>query len=114
MCMCVQLNGCCLMSVSILHRGQDNMVKWAGKYDFRNGDLYNIFSRTFQEVQHNIDKLKQIHINAVDRKIIIIIVSSNFPLPLFCTFIWVHSPLNSFGYWTLNKYYYYYLLLLYH
>ena len=24
----------------------------------------------------------------------------------------VHSPLNSFGYWTLNKYYYYYLLLL--
>ena len=20
----------------------------------------------------------------------------------------VHSPLNSFGYWTLNKYYYYY------
>ena len=24
----------------------------------------------------------------------------------------MHSPLNSFGYWTLNKYYYYYLLLL--
>ena len=23
-------------------------------------------------------------------------------------FIIVHSPLNSFGYWTLNKYYYYY------
>ena len=22
----------------------------------------------------------------------------------------VHSPLNSFGYWTLNKYYYYLLL----
>ena len=24
----------------------------------------------------------------------------------------VHSPLNSFGYWTLNKYYYYYCLCL--
>ena len=23
----------------------------------------------------------------------------------------VHSPLNSFGYWTLNKYYYYYIII---
>ena len=25
--------------------------------------------------------------------------------------MYVHSPLNSFGYWTLNKYYYYYYYL---
>ena len=24
----------------------------------------------------------------------------------------VHSPLNSFGYWTLNKYYYYYIIII--